>query len=162
MIKYPNYTFSVPDKRLYTLYKGITVTPHLLQSSSVSSYGQATFTRGTSCLYFVRLPFTHPTRLLFTAPLWQSQSYCSRRTFGAEPVHDAAPTTLGFRDVPHDLLSALHRSAPDAWRFRPIRTFGAEGLHPSGSPRVGTAPTKQHSYNLSSISVIIKSLLHTQ
>jgi hypothetical protein len=27
MIIYPNYTFSVPDKRLYTLNKGITVTP---------------------------------------------------------------------------------------------------------------------------------------
>jgi hypothetical protein len=27
MIIYPNYTFSIPDKRLYTLYKGITVTP---------------------------------------------------------------------------------------------------------------------------------------
>jgi hypothetical protein len=28
MIVYSNYTFSVPDKRLYTLYKGITVTPY--------------------------------------------------------------------------------------------------------------------------------------
>jgi hypothetical protein len=27
MIIYPNYTFSILDKRLYTLYKGITVTP---------------------------------------------------------------------------------------------------------------------------------------
>jgi hypothetical protein len=27
MIIYPNYTFSIPDKWLYTLYKGITVTP---------------------------------------------------------------------------------------------------------------------------------------
>jgi hypothetical protein len=39
MIKYPNYTFSVPDKRLYTLYKGITVTLRLLQASRMSSYG---------------------------------------------------------------------------------------------------------------------------
>jgi hypothetical protein len=30
MIIYPNYTFSVPDKRLYTLYKGITVTPRVI------------------------------------------------------------------------------------------------------------------------------------
>jgi hypothetical protein len=69
MIKHPNYTFSVPDKRLYTLYKGITVTPRLVQASSVSSYGQAAFTRGASCLYLVRRPFTRPTRLRVTAPL---------------------------------------------------------------------------------------------
>jgi hypothetical protein len=58
MIIYLNYTFFVPDKRLYTLYKGITVTPHVVQASSVSSYGQATFTRDASCLSFVRCPFT--------------------------------------------------------------------------------------------------------
>jgi hypothetical protein len=40
-----NYTFSVPDKRLQTLYKGITVTPRVVQASSVSSYGRNTFTR---------------------------------------------------------------------------------------------------------------------
>jgi hypothetical protein len=62
MIIYPNYTFSVPDKRLYTLYKGITVTPRFLQASSVSSYGQATFPRSASCLCFVRRLFTHPTQ----------------------------------------------------------------------------------------------------
>jgi hypothetical protein len=30
MIIYLNYTFSIPDKRLYTLYKGITVTPRIV------------------------------------------------------------------------------------------------------------------------------------
>jgi hypothetical protein len=58
MIIYLNYTFSVPDKLLYTLYKGITVTPRAVQASSLSSHGQATFTCGTSCLCFVRCPFT--------------------------------------------------------------------------------------------------------
>jgi hypothetical protein len=58
MIIYLNYTFSVPDKRLYTLYKGITVTPRVIQTSSVSSHSQATFTRRASCLSFVRCPFT--------------------------------------------------------------------------------------------------------
>jgi hypothetical protein len=58
MIIYLNYTFSVPDKQLYTLYKGITVTPRVVQASSVSSHGQATFTRGASRLSFVRCPFT--------------------------------------------------------------------------------------------------------
>jgi hypothetical protein len=58
MIIYLNYTFSVPDKRLYTLYKGITVTPRVVQASSVSSHDQATLTRCASCLCFVRCPFT--------------------------------------------------------------------------------------------------------
>jgi hypothetical protein len=58
MIIYLNYTFSVPDKWLYMLYKGITVTPLVVQASSVSSHGQATFTHCASCLYFVRRPFT--------------------------------------------------------------------------------------------------------
>jgi hypothetical protein len=58
MIIYLNYTFSVPDKRLYTLYKGITVTPRVVQASSVSSHGQPAFTHGASCLYFLRCPFT--------------------------------------------------------------------------------------------------------
>jgi hypothetical protein len=44
MIISPNYTFSVPDTRLYTLYKGIIVTPCPNKASSVSSYGRATFT----------------------------------------------------------------------------------------------------------------------
>jgi hypothetical protein len=39
MIIYLNYTFSIPDKQLYMLYKGITVTPRVAQASSVSSYG---------------------------------------------------------------------------------------------------------------------------
>jgi hypothetical protein len=61
MIIYLNYTFSVPHKRLYTLYKGITVTPRVVHASNVSSYyGQATFTRGASCLSFVRCPFIRP------------------------------------------------------------------------------------------------------
>jgi hypothetical protein len=58
MIIYLNYTFFVLDKRLYTLYKGITVTPRVVQASSVSSHGRTTFTRCAPCLYFVRAPFT--------------------------------------------------------------------------------------------------------
>jgi hypothetical protein len=100
MIIYPNYTFSVPDKWLYTLYKGITVTPRLVQASSMSSYGQATFTRGASCLCFVRRPFTRPAQPRVTVNLRQSQGYCSRRTFGAEPTHDSAPPALGLRGIP--------------------------------------------------------------
>jgi hypothetical protein len=69
VIIYPKYTFSIPDKWLYTLYKGITVTLHLLQASSVSSYGQTTFTRSASCPCFVRHPFTHSTQPRVTAPL---------------------------------------------------------------------------------------------
>jgi hypothetical protein len=69
---------------------------------------------------------------------------------------------LGFRGVPHDPLSALHWSEPDAWRSRPIHTFGAEGLQPSEQLKVETALVKQRSHSLSSVSVIIKSSLHTQ
>jgi hypothetical protein len=54
VIKQPNYTFSVPDKRLYTLLKGITVTPCLGRASSVSSHGRPSFTRDIFCLSFVR------------------------------------------------------------------------------------------------------------
>jgi hypothetical protein len=56
MLKHPNYTFSIPDKRLYTLFKGITITPHFVWASSVSSHGRAYFTCGASCLSFVRHP----------------------------------------------------------------------------------------------------------
>jgi hypothetical protein len=58
MIIHLNYTFFVPDNRLFTLYKGITVTPCVVQASSVSSHGQTTFTRCAPCLCFVRRPFT--------------------------------------------------------------------------------------------------------
>jgi hypothetical protein len=103
MIIYPNYTFSVPDKRLYTLYKGITVTPRLLQASSVSSYGQATFTRGTPSLCFVRRPFTRPTQPRVTVPFRQNQGYRLRHTFSAEPVRDPTPIASGFRGVSPEL-----------------------------------------------------------
>jgi hypothetical protein len=53
-----NYTFSVPDKRLYMLYMGIIVTPRVVQASSVSSHGQTAFTRCAPCLCFVWCPFT--------------------------------------------------------------------------------------------------------
>jgi hypothetical protein len=47
VIKQPNYTFSVPDKRLYTLLKGITVTPRFVRASSVSSSEVTTPTGAT-------------------------------------------------------------------------------------------------------------------
>jgi hypothetical protein len=96
MIVYPNYTFSVSNKRLYTLYKGIIVTPRLVQASSVSSYYQTTFTVGASCHCFIRRPFTRSVQPRVMAPLRQSRGYHSRRTFSAEPAHDSAPTALGF------------------------------------------------------------------
>jgi hypothetical protein len=89
MIIFPNYTFSVPDKLLYTLYKGITVTLVPTQASSMSSYGHATFTRGASCLCFVRRPFTRLAQPRVTAPLRPSQGH--RRTAPSAPKQ---PTTL--------------------------------------------------------------------
>jgi hypothetical protein len=162
MVKYPNYTFSVPDKRLYTLYKGTTVTPCLLQASIVSSYGLSHLsTRRLLSLIRTAPLYTSDAATCHGAPLTEPRlpfaPHLRRRT---SPRH--RPDPLGVRGVPPDLPSPLHWSVPDVWHFRPIRTFGAEGLHPSGSPRVGAVPAKQHSHNSSSISVIIKSLLYTQ
>jgi hypothetical protein len=56
MLKHPNYTFFIPDKRLYTLFKGITVTPRFVRASSVSSHGRDSFTRGAFCLSFIWRP----------------------------------------------------------------------------------------------------------
>jgi hypothetical protein len=41
VFNHPYYTFSIPDNRLYTLFKGITVTPGFERVSSVSSHGRA-------------------------------------------------------------------------------------------------------------------------
>jgi hypothetical protein len=117
MIIYLNYTFSIPDKWLYTLYKGITVTTRVVQASSVSSYGQATFTRGASCLCFVRCPFTRLLQPRVMAPSRRSLGHRSRRAFGTEPAHDSAPVIMCFRDAPHGPPSPMSLSAPDAWRF---------------------------------------------
>jgi hypothetical protein len=56
MLKHPNYTFSIPNKQLYTLFKGIIVTPRFVRASGVSSHGRACFTCGAACLSFVRRP----------------------------------------------------------------------------------------------------------
>jgi hypothetical protein len=85
MLKHPNYTFFVPNKRLYMLFKGITVTPRFVRASSVSSHGQASFTRDAFCLSFVQRPL-HVRR----AHVWR----CSSDKAGA--------TT-------HAILSALER-----------------------------------------------------
>jgi hypothetical protein len=69
MIKHPNYTFSVPDKRLYTFFKGITVTPRFVRASSVSSHGRAAFTRDVSCLCFVQRPLHVQRAYVSRAPL---------------------------------------------------------------------------------------------
>jgi hypothetical protein len=74
MIIHLNYTFSVPDNRLFTLYKGITVTPCVVQASSVSSHSQTAFTHCAPCLYFVRRPFT--------CLLWPCVMATSRRSQG--------------------------------------------------------------------------------
>jgi hypothetical protein len=41
VFNHPNYTFSIPDNWLYTLFKGITVNPGFVRVSSVSSHGRA-------------------------------------------------------------------------------------------------------------------------
>jgi hypothetical protein len=142
---------------------------HLFHSSQTALHVLQGYNSYSSPRTSLQRVFVRPSRLytrrflslLRTAPLYTSDVLTCHdaplteprlrlcRTFGAETVHDATPTMLGFWGVPRDPLSALHRSAPDAWCSRPIRTFGAEGLQPSEPPKVETAPAKQHSHNLS-------------
>jgi hypothetical protein len=133
MITHLNYTFSVPNNRLYMLYKGITVTPRVVQVSNVSLHDQTAFTRCAPCLCFVRRPFT---RLL-----WPRVMAPSRRSQGPP---------LASR-----LLAPSHLRR----RRSPLHTFGTEGHRHSGSTR-GAVPAKQRSQNSSSISVIVKSPKH--
>jgi hypothetical protein len=166
MIIYLNYTFSVPDKRLETLYKGITVTPRVVQASSVSSHDRATFTRGASCLCFVRRSFTRPLQPRVTEPSRRSRDQPSRHAIGTEAVHDPSSIALGFQDVPPRPPSPLSQGAPDTWRFRPFNAFSAEVTHPNplrqrSGPLGRSVPTQQNSHNSSSISIFVKSSLHT-
>jgi hypothetical protein len=54
----------------------------------------------------------------------------SRRAFSAEPDHDSASAARCSRVAPHGPPSTTSLSAPVAWRFWPLHTFGTEG-HPS-------------------------------
>jgi hypothetical protein len=87
MLKQPNYTFSVPDKRLYMLFKGITVTLRFVWAPSVSSHGQASFTRGAFCLSFIRCPL-HVRR----AHVWRCSSDKAGSTTRAVPSALERPT----------------------------------------------------------------------
>jgi hypothetical protein len=97
MLKHPNYTFSVPDKRLYTLFKGITVTLRFVRASSVSSHGRASFTRGA-----------------FVSP-----SYDDLYTSGALTCGGAPLTRLGPPHAPH--LQRLSDPQRRCSHGRPLR-----------------------------------------
>jgi hypothetical protein len=158
---WPNYTFSVPDKRLYTLFKGITVTPRFVRASNVSSHSRAAFTRGVSCLCFVR------------RPLHVQRAYVSRRppdrakaTARAAP---SAPKQSTTPPRPCRVSEASHMTCfcPSSEHTRRVAfstylPFDAEILQPSEPPRVETAHAKQHSHGLSSVSVFIRLSSHTQ
>jgi hypothetical protein len=88
MIKQPNYTFFVHDKRLYMLLKGIGVTPRFVWASSVSSHDRTSFTRGAFCLSSVRRPL-HVRR----AYVWRCSSDKARATTRAAPSAPKRPTT---------------------------------------------------------------------
>jgi hypothetical protein len=129
MIIHLNYTFSVPNNQLYTLYKGTTVTPRIVQASSVSSHGQTAFTHCAPCLCFVRRPFT---RLL-----WPRVRAPSRRSQGRPLAPSASnrpmtlPRSQGAPESPHtDRLQPRARAHPSRGAFWPLHTFGTEG-HPS-------------------------------
>jgi hypothetical protein len=63
-------------------------------------------------------------------PLDGAKGHRSRRAFSTEPAHDSAPVAKCSRDAPHGPPSTMSLSAPVAWRFWPLHTFGAEG-HPA-------------------------------
>jgi hypothetical protein len=132
MIKHPNYTFSVHDKRLYTFFKGITVTPRFVRASSVSSHGRAAFTRDVSSLLRTA-PFTRPTRLCVTSPLDKAKA--TARAAPSAPKQSTTPP----RPCPHDLFppsigahpthSALNLSVPLAPKACNLRSRHGWKLH---------------------------------
>jgi hypothetical protein len=101
MLNHPNYTFSIPDKRLYTLFKGITVSPCFVQDTSLSSHGWAPFTR---------TPFISPSYVaLYTsgaltcgALLWRNRGHHMRCPFGVETTHGAVVAKGDLRGLPYD------------------------------------------------------------
>jgi hypothetical protein len=106
MLKHPNYTFFISDKRLYTLFKGITVTPRFVRTSSVSSHGRAPFTRGAPCLSFVR----HPLHIRHAYVLWHFSDRAQATVRAAPSVPTRTTTPARPSWVPE---------APRVIRFRP-------------------------------------------
>jgi hypothetical protein len=101
-----NYTFSVSDKQLFTLYGGITVTPRLAQAKR---------------LYTQRL-----LSLLRTAPLYTSGTLtCPRAPSerASTTAHVAPSEPPRIRTVPakqhspwSSNISAVNKSSPHAWQ----------------------------------------------
>jgi hypothetical protein len=122
MLKHPNYTFSIPDKRLYTLFKGITVTPHFVRASSVSSHGRASFTRGAFYLSFIRRPLH-----VWCAYVWRCSSSEAGATTRAVPSAPKRPTVpLQPWEVSEASHVARSRPAPEPSHAPSVRTFDAE------------------------------------
>jgi hypothetical protein len=100
MLKHPNYTFSIPNKWLYTLFKGITVTPRFVRASSVSSHERAP-------LHVA--PLVSPSY----GALYTSNTLTCRGTFQTEPRPLFAPH-LRCRHGPrcqHDQVGSLRHPA---------------------------------------------------
>jgi hypothetical protein len=90
MIIYLNYTFSVPDKRLYTLYKGITVTLRVVQASACLRTAKPPL----HAAHLVSASYDTPLHVCCSYVSWHhldgAKDHRSRRAFGAEPAHDSA------------------------------------------------------------------------
>jgi hypothetical protein len=147
-----NYTFSVPDKRLYTLYKSITVTLRVVQASSVSSYGRDTFTRGAPCLCLVRCPlYMFAAATYCGAPHLRRRNNPRSRPGHVVPFGTSRPGRLQPRAEAHPTRGASGSSKPSAPKadrpcFRHLRP----------APLRWDAPAQQNSRNSSSISVSVK------
>jgi hypothetical protein len=109
MLSHPNYTFSIPDRRLYTLFKGIIVTPCFVRAS------QRVFAR-SSLLYTRHLlsllrttPFTRPTRLRVACS--SDEAEATTRALPTAPKRPTAP--LQPWDVSEASRLTPSRSAPE-------------------------------------------------
>jgi hypothetical protein len=132
----------------------------------VSSHGQAPFTRGASCLCFVRCSFTRLLRPRITEPSRRSRDQRSRHAIGTEPAHDLTSVASGFRDVPSRPPSPLSRAHPTRGVSGPFTPSAPKVIHSNlrhrrPAPFGRAVPAQQNSHNLSSISIFVKSSLPT-
>jgi hypothetical protein len=132
----------------------------------VSSHGQATFTRGTSCLCFVRCPFTRLRQPRITEPSRRSRDRRSRRAFGAETARDPASVASASGTSRPNRLHPRGRAHPTHGASGPFTPSAPKVTHPHfrhrrPAPFGWAVPAQQNSHNSSSINVFIKSPLRS-
>jgi hypothetical protein len=113
VLNHPNYTFFIPDKRLYTLFKGTTVTLGFVRASSVSSHGRAPLDAALFISSSYDALYTSDA-LTCGMPLRRDRDHCTRHPFGTEAFCDVAFAVGRLRGLPCDLQFGTvpsHRAA---------------------------------------------------